>query len=316
MKKEEILMILKSLTIKNFGPFAYPTTISIDDLVTVLTGQNDTGKSSILRAINMVGENTSLKEEDVNVDHIFESNVPWDEDDDIYCIATYKTTKDSNRYFSSVPGKFLPGWEVDVKFYLAPKKKKREVVGLRNAQGAKATPSDAVIRSVPEVLYLHPSSELNTIPDAMNYWNNLDTDFSQLAFGANYVSKLKRLNRVNLTREIRSAAERLTKSASRVLPPSMGLEFVFDRIGEGESADYKFIMSLRDKNDSDTAIYLRGTGIQKIIAFMIAILNKLPSAGNLIVLIDEPENSLHANAQHMLRAFLEELSESEKILVT
>jgi predicted ATP-dependent endonuclease of OLD family len=78
-------MILKSLLINNYGPFAFPTKILFDENVTVLTGQNDTGKSSVLRLLRMIADGTSLQEDDVNVNHIYEANSPWDDDDNIHC---------------------------------------------------------------------------------------------------------------------------------------------------------------------------------------------------------------------------------------
>jgi DNA repair exonuclease SbcCD ATPase subunit len=77
-------MLLSELVIHNIGPFAEPAKIYFEPDVTVITGANDTGKSSILSAIELVcgltGNGRVLQESDVNMDRIGEATADWRRD--------------------------------------------------------------------------------------------------------------------------------------------------------------------------------------------------------------------------------------------
>ena len=66
-------MILKKLVIHGYGPFSTPTSIDIGENVTVFTGQNDVGKSSILRLIRLICGALEPNEDDQNLDHKYRS---------------------------------------------------------------------------------------------------------------------------------------------------------------------------------------------------------------------------------------------------
>jgi len=310
-------MILKSLLINNFGPFAVPTKISFENTTTILTGQNDVGKSSILRLLNILGGDQTIEENDVNTYHIHEANMPWQDDDSIYCEATYIITNNFVKYFKTAAANFGPGWEVTVKFYLAPNKKRREVIKAKTEAGKKVDVNNFNLRAIPSALLLPGSRSLNSIVDTMiGYKDELGKAALTLAFGENYSNKLSGLGGINLTRETRLAAERLSKLTASIFPPSLKMQFVFDKLIENEgNLNKKFIIGLRDDNDCDTVLQLRGAGVQKIINLAIEILYSVPHEENFIILIDEPENSLHSNAQHSLRLFLEELSTSPNLQI-
>ena len=80
-------MLLKKLVIENYGPFSSRAELDIEEDVTVLTGQNDVGKSAVLRLIQQICEGREANEDEVNVDRRYESNVAWQKDDSVYCIG-------------------------------------------------------------------------------------------------------------------------------------------------------------------------------------------------------------------------------------
>ena len=59
----------------------------------------------------------------------------------------------------------------------------------------------------------------------------------------------------------------------------------------------------------------RGTGIKKLVALLAALTTAEIQNQHYIILIDEPETSLHADAQHMLRRVLEKIASGPKAQV-
>lgn len=305
-------MILKRLVVQNFGPFALPTHIEVEPDITIITGQNDVGKSSLLRLIELVCNGNNLNQDDVNVDRIQDSALPWQDDEEINCICTFEVDENYRKYLRKYNPELESGSEVDYKFFLAPNKKgNTSPIGARNSDGTNR-PHNGVLAKTPNVLSLPLVNEMGSTINFREL-NQLEKDFLLLTFGQNSSIKLGNLNGINLTREIRKAAERFTIKAKEVLPPSLGFEFVFDRLSGSENL--QLIIGLRDRFEGDTALHLRGSGIRKIVTLLTALLLHSNPEENTIILFDEPENSLHANSQHLLRAFLEELAKNQKIQV-
>lgn len=70
-------MLFKNLSIKNYGPFSAQTEIDFEPDVTVLTGANDTGKTSLLNLIERIcrfQSQDAIGEHEVNVDRFGEND--------------------------------------------------------------------------------------------------------------------------------------------------------------------------------------------------------------------------------------------------
>ncbi len=61
---------------------------------------------------------------------------------------------------------------------------------------------------------------------------------------------------------------------------------------------------LQDRHEAITPFGMRGAGVKKMITLLAELLTSHADAHHRILLLDEPENSLHADAQHLLREFL------------
>src|ERR1044071_3184331 len=107
-------MILKQLEIRGYGPFLFPTKLEVDENVTVLTGQNDVGKSAILQLIQLLCGASGASEDHQNFDHKYTSGKSWNEDQSVTCIATFSIDGTYSRYFRSPS--LQAGLEVDVEF--------------------------------------------------------------------------------------------------------------------------------------------------------------------------------------------------------
>jgi AAA ATPase domain len=98
----------------------------------------------------------------------------------------------------------------------------------------------------------------------------------------------------------------------RFLPPSLVLEFDFAPISTKRE---QISIQLRDGHEGHSPLGVRGTGIGRLIGLMAALLSASLDDQHYMILVDEPENSLHADAQHTLRSVLEELASKPNIQV-
>jgi ABC-type phosphate/phosphonate transport system ATPase subunit len=82
------------------------------------------------------------------------------------------------------------------------------------------------------------------------------------------------------------------------------------------AGDFESIhIGLKDGDGGYTEFGQRGTGLQKVVTLLGQLAAENIGAFPSVILLDEPENSLHADAQHALRRFLEILAETENIQV-
>lgn len=303
-------MILKKLVIENIGPFATPTAIDVSDQVTTLTGRNDTGKSTLLRIIGLILGSGAIDEDLVNRERFRIATVAWQEDLEIKCTATFRLT-DKLDYFSNVKPPFENGGEVDIMFNLAPKVLKSSIIGARKPNGTNRSRSGR-ISHLPKVLSLNDLSDVGSTIDLENL-NPAEKTLMSVAFGENPQDKLSELSEANLVTNIRLGAAILTDKLRELTSQSLGLQFLLDLVPGAEPN--KIVLSIRDHIGADTLITMRGSGIRKITKIMAFLMQVTDTNDQICILIDEPENSLHADAQHMLRVFLERISKSARIQV-
>jgi len=60
---------------------------------------------------------------------------------------------------------------------------------------------------------------------------------------------------------------------------------------------------------------MRGAGARKLLGLMVSIAKVDSQSDQVCILYDEPESSLHADAQHILRTLLENLATKENVQV-
>ena len=114
-------MLLKDLTTKNYGPFGRDTLITFEKEVTVLTGSNDAGKSSVLKLLENIYNSGTITNEDVNMFSTRQSGKPWDLEE----VGADVTFWSNSQYVASmVSGIFTANTKIDTvttEFRLAPK---------------------------------------------------------------------------------------------------------------------------------------------------------------------------------------------------
>lgn len=310
-------MLLRKLQIVHFGPFACPTEITFERTVTALTGANDTGKSTILKLLSYIGGGRPLRENDVNLHHLFanDTSSSWEQDKELSSIVTCELQPND---LAQLPKTILvPGSEVDVQVSLAPSVKEYRIKELRtNGEKVRGNIQN-IQRYFPSALFITQDSkiQINSTIDLSRQLTKVEGMFLNLAFGKNPVQRLSAMrDEALITQYLQQGAEQLNSLVGRVLPPSMQVNLDIRCVSFKPT---KIALYVKDQVGALTPFYMRGTGLRKIIGLLIYILSAKEQYPNrtLLLLIDEPENSLHADAQHALRYFLERIAESGAVQV-
>ena len=367
-------MILEKLLINQFGPFSSPTTLNLSPEVTVLTGANDSGKSSILRLIEILFDNRSnAKKRDYNITRLAKTFDSWDRDEQWYCDVELKTPPDFQERLSSLNDIFreglknqytnfeiplISGDKVALRFYLAPHVYKPnvsvsryEVIGVNgspvDSPQLKALSDHKLDFLLPKIVYL-PQDYESFLSKNNGLFTNLTKDLLKIGFeGKTFPWDDIKLN--DLSREdLRSAAEHLNERVQGLFSYSIHVKFRFEFSEEEERHTNKNVSSvskttsmasqirkfftpsikevniatskkidlyIEDQLRNETHVSYRGSGVIKIAYLASMLLNWNLAYQQNIILLDEPENSLHADSQHMLRAALEALAQNPNIQI-
>lgn len=299
-------MILKKLEIQGYGPFSFPTTLHIDDKVTILTGQNDVGKTSILRLIQLLCSNTPTVEEDQNIDRKHKSTSAWNLDPEVYCKATFKLDELYGNYLAASNAR--PNYEAEIGYRVTRGEKWLE--NIRNGNSIVGLDNNHIHR-FPSVLSLPSQDEISSEFGFQNA-NSLEKQFLTFAFGINSEAKFSTSRPDFRTIVMRQANKRIQERLNEVLPVSLGLNLSI----HPESIDpYTFSVHFEDIHNGLTTIRQRGTGIRKIVNLVVSLVSIANATDHFCILLDEPENSLHADSQHKLRGFLDTIGANPKVQV-
>ncbi len=303
-------MIIQEIKIQNFGPFYQKTNIEFSPDVTVLTGANDTGKTALLDLIYLIVTNNDMNENQANLDRVLSSNSPWDEDDGVTCDINYRGTFNSTKYMALK--NFDENSIIETSYVLPPKVKKRVVSIFRRIDQEIVIKSN-VFKDIPQVLYITSNTmQINPIINLKNP-NALEELLLFLAFRQNPLQKIKSLNEWLLPTFLETADKEINKFLQSILPKAINFEVKFKKI-ETENL-LGLTLLFKDKHFGNAPLHLRGSGVRKIISVALMLLDRRLEENFVYVLIDEPENSLHADAQHTFRHFLEELGKKPNIQV-
>lgn len=304
-------MLLRKLVPRNFGPFfGSDAAISIEDQVTVLTGANDTGKSGLLRLLKLIcsiGQANSVAERDLNSEFLEKSGQPWDQAQDVGAAAVFAVTPVAQSHFKSA---VQPGDEFTVQFRLTPQAGHLRIAEV-TGKGKSFNPAE--IRRMPKVLSL-PFPDSTQVREQINLTqpNEAELALLQLGFGTSFnFPQLKGFNNASFLRTVTKAESRLNEHLGVVLP-SLDLKFKLNTSVDKREDLY---LDLIDRDQTHTGLGSRGTGIQRLVGLVGALATAKPIEGHLLILLDEPETSLHADAQHGLRNVLEGLAADPAIQV-
>jgi ABC-type lipoprotein export system ATPase subunit len=313
-------MRLLSIEPRAWGPFTRSTVLEIDRRVTVITGPNDVGKSSLLSLLSRLDAfdgQPNASETDVNLDAARESDRGYGHTE-AGCVARFELDSSSEDFFYRYAGDAPPleaGDQLTVQYIFASGRGGATVVGW--ARSGKQLPHAAKLRgnntrkergvkSVFPLSYEPLSSSIDLRSPGAAY--------HLLAAGyppqRNYFETLNALSAEARHDAADSAGEALTRELAAIMPAAAGVRI---RLGLTESNDgevQRVRVNVADRHGVRVPLNLRGTGLQRLVSLFVAV-RAAVYGGWRLLLLDEPEAGLHADAQHQLRRFLEDLAERE-----
>jgi predicted ATP-dependent endonuclease of OLD family len=298
-------MLFSKLTIRKLGPFYEPLTLNFDTNVTILTGANDVGKSASLRFVRLFLEDGAAEEGDVNQDHLQEGRAIWSEDSSLVLDGEFRIDSHADIIGNSQYN-ITPGDTAVFNLHVAKDRKKKEQYLHSKKHGLLGTEI-----KLPKVVFAPTTQKIRDTLD-LTQLNPLEESILDFAFGAEFnFSIYKTMSPLSYSRAIKAAEDNLNNHMRRVLPSASALRFSLYETGGHRN---QLSILLRDRHDGITPFGNRGTGVQKMISLLAELLTKRTN-NHRIILLDEPENSLHADAQHLLREMLFNLTEDGKTQV-
>jgi predicted ATPase len=295
-------MRLVRFSVTKLGPFAAPFQIEFDPNVTILTGANDAGKTSALRVLRMGLTNELANERDTNRDHAFAATQAWTKDAS-YTIKTDFELTEQHEVINAKPKKY----PVSATITRSPAPNINSS-SQRLTDGVNTWEQSNVHFNPPVCVSIGFDEKTETIRPilSLDNLNSLEASLLHIAFGGKFNFEKHRAFSLDAREESISAAQdRLNEQARRVLPRSDYFRFGLRSV---DDAGTKLTVSIRDAQQASTPFDFRGNGARKMVAILARLLVEGMTAAHRIVLIDEPENSLHADAQHLLREFLYDLT--------
>ncbi len=299
-------MLLKEITPHNLGPFAFPAKLRIEPDITVLTGPNDAGKSWYLRLIELMcgaAKPGTASESDVNSDYLLASARQWDEDASIKITATFIATDQTKAHIPTLSVK--PGDEFAVNLQLAPRAKNMAVTKVRRKATKAAQRLNHRGIAMPSVVVLPIQSEIRDVIE----WpspNPAETGFLDFAFkGKSKHAQVQNLRKPIIYQLFSRAKRSIDAALSDLLPSKLRMNI---DIGSYAEKQQELAVAFVDQLGGHVPISSRGSGVQKLINLIGPLLSVEDMTGHILVLFDEPENSLHPDAQRVLRSILERIA--------
>ncbi|NNM84477.1 MAG: AAA family ATPase [Phycisphaerales bacterium] len=300
-------MKIESITVTNFGPFLGNHTLRLEPGVTVLTGANDTGKSSLIDVLALVCSGSGAGNHQVNVNR---AGTPHGSlNDSGMCVElTVEVLAEDN--LADLPGlrpavTINPGDRLTLVRALGPN---------HHLMASRLTQAGGVKRDISfgpmkpwRVVRLPGPNFRATVPLA----NAAEPEGAlfRCLFGQSFAELPKRVA-PNWVATVRGKESKINEWLRVLLPEAARLEVHLTPEANGQ-----IHVSLLDTFDAGVSLDQRGGGIRKTFAILGPLLEAQLAGTPTIVLLDEPETSLHADAQHQLREFLERIGHQPLVQV-
>lgn len=201
---------------------------------------------------------------------------------------------------------------VQLRFVLAPAKAER-VMEAQYAEGGKPGLQGRwpVPASVFRTVWLPPPSDVrDTIELAAP--TAVERKLFRVALGAEFqFDLLAGLSPRLFDGQLARAEERLNGHLGDFLPATLGLSWAI----RGTSDRKGVHCFLKDAKGGYTALGSRGAGVRRVMSVLAWLMAHDFDTGFTAVLFDEPETSLHADSQHLLRRVLESLGAKPNVQV-
>lgn len=301
-------MLLKAFQLLNYKSFADSGKCSVQNGVTILAGQNESGKSNILSALVKINDK----------EPIFAPNeCSFNQTEDPPCIRYWFDLSPSEIDQLS---NLLPGARFSNEFVVEVRNKKREIQYDYEYEG-EATEEERNKTLLPVLESLLPKFVLyqtltNDIPDTFTAQDinklplkrlgtYLDADFAKIFANKDQQQQHNATRRLSRTLSSDFAAKYKQKEVKLefILNATTMSLYIHDKKPNQDDYGYAFQLSQRS------------TGLRWYLNFYIALKGEDLRPGD-IILVDEPGMYLHPKAQQEMRCILNEESQNNQIIYT
>lgn len=318
--------------------------LSNTDLITILAGQNESGKTSFLRALKFFeeGKYDSFEDEDRRMEEPPRVDCTFYLTDSEYEDLKKETNKKIADYFKKNGINFLRGDIKEDNFelrYTYPEDLKKLITEFDNSKKENQEKDDDQVETTekefdifqyfkkikPEMVFYSSFSE-NILPGKITY-PELAKNEAVLDFESVYNVDFQELLKPSTKDQKRTREEeRIRKEAED------SLNTYWNQVISGEVVKYSFAISLRPNTDlnssyvnfyinqgdeSQLSVSQKSQGFQWFMGFNLRLRSheQAMSKHGLILLIDEPGQGLHEVAQEDVKAVIEELAKESNIQI-
>ncbi|MDX9723963.1 MAG: AAA family ATPase [Myxococcota bacterium] len=279
-------MRIRSVQINDFGPFRNAM-LELEDDLTVLTGANDSGKTSILRFLRLAGGDGSLEQTQIQDTSARVTRGPWQNHPTVGGVFSGTLTAS----IKLPDGVLAANTWVDVERRLAPRVKSRRLVNEQSdfPQALfQVVDLDAIQPFPSEIKLDQPGPAKSLLRVA---------DFDLLQY-----REASTIRRDELLRVANTGLASWFSGLFPLAPYSLMLQALSSDAGS-------LAIRLVDRFGGEQTIEQRGQGVRKLVAVLVK-LAALRSRGqsDILILADEPENHLHPGFQHQYCRILQELA--------
>lgn len=297
-------MFLKTVRPFNWGPFAPDTVLRLERDLTIITGSNDAGKSSLLRLLLCLGGRIGMTERDPNAAFLDSQGAAW-QDVEVGAEATFEAIDtDATR---------SEGLQAGDEMVLRLKCRESHGASIQDRKFRRNGVPWSNPREIGFPIKVWLLDQVTLAEElAISSHVASEQSFLKLAFGSiDAAKRLASLNDLRFDDALARASDEITRRLSQVLPKTLSVGFRIRRIGATRE---RIGIMISDHHGGYVTLATRGAGVQKLLGLLIHLATLEPSLSHLI-LLDEPENALHADAQHSLRRFLEEVATSPNVQI-
>ena len=200
-------------------------------------------------------------------------------------------------------------------YRLAPNTLKERILTVRGPNGEQRKITGH-IQSSPRLVQLSNTEQIGNVINAKAP-NPLERRLLEVAYSEGFEAKFSSARPANLSALIRKGAEKVSEHLRHILPPGETFEVALEPLPRLSANDnpLQLTVSLKDSFSGDAFVHRRGAGVRKMLSLSLLLADAVNDRDQILMTIDEPENSLHANSQHGLRMYLEALAEASNIQV-
>lgn len=244
------------------------------------------------------------------MDRVGNHSGPWNSDPEVQIEAAFEVT-DQSLADRSFRGSLQAGDIVYCRYSLNNPSNGLAIQHVKRGSSVTRL-SEIAIKKRPKILELSPENIVRNVVNLENM-TKAEQHLLRLGFGADFsTAAIQSLNSHRRGMALDRAQEALNERLKSFFPSSMPFAFRFmDIAGQGKEVG----ISLVDGVQGYTPVESRGSGVRRLLTLMGLILQEANPNEDCLVLLDEPETSLHADAQHTLRRALEALGQNPRVQV-